>query len=229
MFQFKSVAKSIFPTPSVGYWYKDADTGKEFKASTHKTFESLEYHVSQYRKQNGLPPIENFRECWEHFICVNSPQDKKICCPKEENIARSFKQYVVGGLTYIKSIFQKEQDKFVTQEEAEKRADKCLHCVMNRKNYGHSFAQFYTDKMMAKSVGNRKVKNWNELYTCMGCSCILNSKVWFASNIVGGSLLKGDIVKLRGAKDSSGKPIYCWQLEARDNLNKQGEKVDGKE
>lgn len=230
MFQFKSVAKSVFPTPSVGFWYKDSDTGKEFKASSHKTFEALEYHVSQYRKQNNLPPIENFRECWEHFICSNSPADFKLCCPKEDNIARSFKQYIVGGLSYIKSIFQKETEKFVQKEEAQERANMCLHCAMNRKNYGHSFAQYYTDKLMRRSVGERYVDNWQNLYTCMGCSCILNSKVWFSKDIVGSSLLREDIVKLRGAKDVKGNPISCWQLECKKYVDeKLKEKNNGKE
>lgn len=221
MYQFKSISRSVFPVPSSGFWYKDSDTGKEFKAAAHKTFEALEYHVQQYRKQNNLPPIENFRECWEHFICVNSQKDFKMCCPREDKIARSFKQYIAGGLAYIKSIFQKEEEKFVQKEEAQRRADMCLQCQLNRKNYGHNFAQYYTDKLMRRSVGNRFVNNWQQLYTCMGCSCILNSKVWFNEKTVGTSLLREDIVKLRGAKDSKGKPIKCWQLECKENVDKE--------
>ena len=145
-----------------------------------------------------------------------------MCCPVESTVSRNFRQYISGGLAYLKLITQKEEDKFVTEEEAQKRANICLKCKFNVKNYGHSFAHYYTDKMMAKSVGSRRVKNWQNLFTCKCCSCILNSKVWFSGKIVGGSLLREDIEKMRGAVDYSDNPIKCWQLEERDKLNGKG-------
>ena len=144
-----------------------------------------------------------------------------MCCPVEAQISRNFKQYVSGGIAYIKLLTQKEEDKFVSEEEAQRRADICLKCQFNRKNYGHNFAHYYTDKLMSRSVGNRRVKNWQNLYTCMCCSCILNSKVWFNGKIVGGSLLRDDIEKMKGAKDYSNNPLTCWQLEERKKLNEK--------
>lgn len=221
MLKFRKLNDGIDQVPSVGFSFRDPDTGKEFKGSNYKSFEDLEYHVQHYRTQNNLPQIENFRECWEHYICSNYPTNKNMCCPVEAAISRKFIQYISGGVAYLKLALQKEENKFVEKEEAQRRADLCLKCQLNRKNYGHSFAHYYTDKMMAKSVGNRRVDNWQNLFTCMGCSCILNSKVWFNGKIVGGSLLRDDIEKMKGAKDYSGSPLKCWQLEERDKLNEK--------
>lgn len=199
--------------PIGGFGFTDPDTYKVFSPSNYNTFEELEEHVQRYRQQNGLPEIENFREVWQHYVCSNISAMQGKCCPVEANISRNFKQYVSGAKVYIKALFQKEEEKFVDQAEAERRADICLHCPLNQKNYGHSFAQYYTDKMMRKSVGNRKVSKWHLLYTCGGCTCILNSKVWFSDKIVGQSLMREDISKMRLHNPR------CWQLESRDKLN----------
>lgn len=220
MLKFKKLNASIDTVPSVGFVFKDPDTGMMFKSTSYKCFDDLEEHVQKYREQNDLPPIDNFREVWEHYICSNFPNEQRNCCPVDDKIARTFKQYVKGGLAYVKSILQKDEEKFVEQEEAERRANMCLNCVNNLKNYGHSFSQYYTDKMMARSVGNRRVEKWHMLYTCKCCSCILNSKVWFSDKIIGGSLLREDIEKMKETKDYQGRKFKCWQLEARDKYGK---------
>ena len=110
--------------------------------------------------------------------------------------------------------------KFVDEDEANRRAKLCLNCKNNIKNYGHSFAHYYTDKMMARSVGDRRVRDWQNLFTCKCCSCILNSKVWFSGKIVGGSLLRRDLEELKQSKDYAGKPFKCWQVEAQEELQK---------
>lgn len=222
MLKFKTLNKSVDIVPSVGFTFRDPDTGKEFRGGNYKTFEELEHHVQNYRTQNELPPIENFRECWEHYICTNFPSTNQMCCPVESSVSRNFMQYISGGLAYLKLATQKEEDKFVSSEEAQRRADVCLNCKFNVKNYGHSFAHYYTDKMMSRSVGSRRVKNWQNLFTCKCCSCILNSKVWFSGKVVGGSLLRDDIEQMKEATDYSGNHIKCWQLEERDKLNGKG-------
>lgn len=208
-------------TPICGFTFTDPDTLKEFKAKNYVSFEGLEYHVQNYRVQNNLPPIDNFRDVWEHYICSNYPTMTSNCCPVEGNIARNFKQYISGAKVFIKSLFQKESDKFVSEEIAEQRATKCIGCKYNLENRGHFYAQYYTDKIMSRSVGKRRTKRWDLLYTCAGCSCILNSKVWFSDNIVGKSLMREDIVKLEKAIDVHNQPIKCWQLEARKKLNEK--------
>lgn len=199
--------------PIGGFTFTDPDTFKVFKAENYSSFEALEDHVQAYRLQNGLAPIDNFREVWEHYVCSNNPAMRKECCPVDAVIARNFRQYVSGAKVFIKSLLQKEEDKFVDKKEAERRAELCMNCPFNRKNTGHSLAQFYTDKFMAMSVGNRRVKQWQHLFTCMGCSCILSTKVWFSNKLVGQSLMREDILKMRAMNPR------CWQLEARDKLN----------
>lgn len=209
--------QEIVPIP--GFTFQDPDTFKVFKASSHPSFEALEMHVERYREQNGLPPIADFRAVWEHYICSNYPEMKGHCCPVDGDISRNFKQYVSGAKVFIKSLFQKEDEKFVSSEEAERRASKCLRCRLNQRNLGHYYGQYYTDKLMAKTVGNRRTSHWEMLYTCAGCSCILNSKVWFSKQTVGQSLMREDIQKMLSATDVDGKKFKCWQLECRDGLN----------
>lgn len=199
--------------PIGGFTFTDPDTFRVFHANNYNTFEELEDHVQTYRAQNGLPPITQFREVWEHYVCSNNPAMQRECCPVDAEIARTFRQYVSGAKVFVKSLLQKEEDKFVDKKEAERRAEICMNCPFNRKNTGHSLAQFYTDKFMAMSVGKRRVKQWQHLYTCMGCSCILATKVWFSAKIVGQSMTREDITKMRAMNPR------CWQLEARENLN----------
>ena len=226
MIKFKILNQSIDKVPSCGFSFRDPDTGKEFRGTNYKTFEELESHVQNYREQNGLPKIEEFRKVWEHYVCMNYSSERKNCCPQDDSVSRNFKQYIAGGLAYIKSVMQKEEDKFVDEEEANRRAKLCLNCKNNIKNYGHSFAHYYTDKVMARSVGDRRVRDWQNLFTCKCCSCILNSKVWFSGKIVGGSLLRRDLEELKQSKDYAGKPFKCWQVEAWEALQEAKKKGD---
>ena len=200
-------------TPIGGYAFTDPDTFKVFLPANYQSFEELEDHVQTYREQNGLQPIVNFREVWEHYICSNNPAMKSKCCPVDVDIARTFKQYVSGAKVFLKSLLQKEEEKFVDKLTAEQRAEACLNCPFNRRNTGHSLAQYDTDKYMASVVGNRRVKQWQKLFTCMGCSCILTTKVWWSNKIVGQSLLKDDIIKIKAMNPR------CWQIQARNSLN----------
>lgn len=213
---------NIEEVPVVGFVFEDPDTHKKFRSKSYSCFEDLEKHVQNYRNQNGFPVLDHFREVWEDYICTNFVEMRGKCCPQDGDISRNFKQYVSGAVAYVKSLFQKESDKFVDQVEADRRAEICIKCRLNKKNYGHNFAQYYTDKLMKRSVGERYAKKWNLLYTCEGCSCILNSKVWFSESIVGSSLMRDDIKTI----EESNKD--CWQLECRNNLNNKEKENENK-
>lgn len=198
--------------PVGGIRFIDPDTDFTYNRS-YKSFEELEAHVIEYREQNKLPPIDNLREVWENWICQEFGMEGK-CAPVGENIKRTFEQYIKGGRAWIRTLLKK--DKWVSQEEAEKRAATCADCNQNLVNIGHRHSQFYTDKFMQYQTGGRKTKNDVKLYTCKVCTCLLRSKVHYQDDVVAESLSDTEVGKLmREPKHLSTKaPLRCWQVNS---------------
>lgn len=205
--------------PAGGLRFVDPDTDYEY-SKPYETFEQLEAHVQEYRKQNKLPPLDEFRQVWENWICQEFGMETR-CCPVGEDIKRNFEQYMKGAKAWIRTIFKKE--KWVSQEEANRRAAVCVNCNQNLINIGHRMSQFYTDKFMRHQVGNRKTPSDNKLYTCKICTCILRSKVHYNSKEVSDSLTSTEIGRLSyEPKDvSTRRPVKCWQLQTVEE-NKNG-------
>lgn len=202
--------------PIGGYTFKDPDTG--FDYGKHANFDSLEAHVDTYRQQNSLEAIEHFRTVWEAYVCSNVPQMQSRCCPVTEAVQRKFTHYWSGAKAYIKATFMQE-DSFVPQEEAEKRAARCADCTQNVKNIGHSHSQFYSDKFMRAQVGDRKTPYDKELFTCRICTCLNRAKVHYRDDIVADSLKPSEIARMRTAPRNvkTGGLLRCWQVDAADN------------
>lgn len=198
--------------PVGGIRFVDPDTDFLYNRP-YRSFEELASHVEEYREQNKLTPIENLREVWENWVCQEFGMEKK-CCPVSEDIKRNFEQYVKGAKAWIRTLLKK--DKWVAQEEAERRAAICADCNQNLINIGHRHSQFYSDRFMAYQTGGRKTKNDAKLYTCKVCTCLLKSKVHYQDNEVASSLTDAEVGKLmREPKHlSNNTPLKCWQLEA---------------
>lgn len=198
--------------PVGGFRFVDPDTKFEFNRQ-YRTFEELSAHVFEYRKQNKLPEIEEFRKVWEHFICHEFGMEK-MCCNVDADIERSFEQYLSGARFFVRKIFKGSE--FVSQEIAESRAKVCDDCNQNRVNIGHRMGQMYTDAMMGYMTKGKKTSLDNELKTCNICTCLLRPKVHFPSKEVAESLSDAEVGRLTREPKSlkTGRHLQCWQLAA---------------
>lgn len=198
--------------PIGGFKFKDPDTGFDF-VEDYKNFEELEAAVQAYRENNKLPRINAFRAVWEHYICENVPLMGGRCTDCAENIKRTFKQYFVGGKSFVKAILAGAKA-FVSQEVADRRSAVCAECDQNVRNIGHAHSQFYSDKYIKAQVGARKSFHHEKLKTCKICTCILQAKVFYDDEIVASSITDDELVKLtRLPRDKHGRRLKCWQLE----------------
>lgn len=198
--------------PVGGYRFIDPDTHFVYDKG-YSNFEELEKHVSEYRKQNKLSKIEEFRSVWEHWICNEFGMESK-CCGVSADIERSFEQYLSGAKAYVRRLLSKSN--FVTKEQAEARAAVCVDCDQNLANIGHRMSQMYTDRFMIHQTGGKRTSFDSKLFTCKICTCLLRSKVHYPSKEVAASLSDTEVGKLTRTPRSvsTGHPLKCWQVTA---------------
>lgn len=212
-------------TPVGGFRYVDPDNGFRFERE-YSTFSDLEKHVQEYRSQNKLVTIENFREVWENWVC-QEPNTEKICCPVSKVVARKFHHYVNAGKILVSAALKKVSARFVRQEIADARAKTCLNCRSNVYRIGHKHAGFYAERWASAQASGRSTQYGDRLFTCQVCTCILKAKVHYKSSDIKKSLSSLEIARLKTEpKSIDGKPLKCWQLEAVEKINR-GESDDG--
>lgn len=198
--------------PVGGIRFVDPDTNFKYDKS-YTTFESLAAHVVEHRKQNKLPPIEDFRTVWENWMCHEFGMEEK-CCPVSEEISRTFEQYIAGAKAYVRRIFSKH--KLVDASESERRAKVCFECDQNLVNTGHTMAQFYSDRFMRHQTGGKTTSLDKKLFTCKICTCLIRSKVHYPSAEVAVSLSDTEVGRLAREPKSirTKQKLRCWQLDA---------------
>lgn len=204
--------------PVGGLRFVDPDTQYQYN-KPYRSFEDLETHVQSHRKQNKLPPIDDFRKVWEHWICHQFGMETK-CCEVTADISRTFEQYIQGAKAYVRRMQSSEE--LVSKETAEKRAATCIDCDQNLVNIGHRMSQFYTDRYMKHQVGKSKTDYDKKLFTCKICTCLLRSKVHYPASEVASSLSDTEVGRLSREPRSlkNGQPLKCWQLTALEETRK---------
>lgn len=197
--------------PVGGIRFIDPDTQFQYN-KPYQNFEELEAHVKEFRDQNKLPPIEDFRQVWENWICHEFGMEKN-CCPVSADVERTFEQYIAGATSYVRRLFSKE--KFVKASDSEKRASRCVDCNQNVANIGHRMSQFYTDRFMLHQTGGKRTSQDKKLFTCKICTCLLRSKVHYPAKEVAASLSDTEVGRLAREPRSltNGQPLRCWQLD----------------
>lgn len=92
---------------------------------------------------------------------------------------------------------------YVSQEEADRRANICVNCPNNVFPDKGTFVD-WADRVAEASLVGRKSKHHSELGNCSVCTCLLRSKVFFGGKI--------DISE----KDRENYPSFCWQLDSQN-------------
>lgn len=151
--------------------------------------------IIAYRVQNELPLIDGLNTVIDNYLC-QLPENCGSCQPLEK-LPRGFMSYLKGGMALIKNMIY---SKYVSQEEADRRAVICISCP---KNIFHDMGPFvhWSNEIMVNSVGDRKAKDYEKLGECSCCTCPLRAKVWY-----------GGEIELK-EKELECTPDFCWQRQ----------------
>jgi len=156
--------------------FKDPDTGFHYEEATEK---DLIRRIVHYRAQNELPPIEHLDLVLANYWC-GLPENEGSCQPYGK-LKRGIIAYIKGGIALLETIAY-PREHIVTQEQADKRAEKCLGCVYNVFPDKGAFVR-WSDDIAEASVGDLRAKHYESLGNCEVCSCTLKAKVWYKGSM----------------------------------------------
>lgn len=157
----------------ISFSFVDPDTGYKYLA---KQKPELIDRIVSYRKQNELEPIENLSLVIDNYLC-GLPENFGSC--QDLRLERHLMGYVKGGLALLKNMLYK---KYVSQEEADRRASICITCEHNVFPDKKNFIK-WSDELAESSIGARRSKHHDKLGNCDCCSCPLRCKVWYGDTI----------------------------------------------
>lgn len=182
-----------FQGPSSLY-FKDPDTGQEFKAHTKPELVKL---IRNYRAQNNLEEIDYLSLALDDYLCRQSENAGKCA---EINLKRGFFEYVSGGMALLKNVFYGSKN-MVDQVTAEERASVCVKCPYNTIPAEEGF-EAYTNRLAEAMTGGRKVSVHGDLGECAVCFCCMRAKVFS----------KGPF-KLSEEDRGKMAEVGCWQVK----------------
>lgn len=185
------------------WMFKDPDTKYTYKANNEKELLDL---IISYRTQNELPPIEYLPIVVENYLCQR--RVNLGACEPREPLKRGLFTYLKGGMALVKNLMFK---KFVSLQEADRRARICVQCPLNVFPDKSGFVK-WSDEVANASVGDRRSAYHNALGNCNACGCTLKAKVFY-----------GETLNLSD-KELEAMPEFCWQkqIELRERFTKNG-------
>ena len=185
--------------PEPFFRYRFPSDGYESVATTH---DAWLIDAGMHAAANGLagPSAEEMEDqlCqtlppgWCEFDDENRPRPSTaLDWGNVEAGLKTFGRWIVGGC------------KFVSQEEADRRALVCTRCYLNVSLGGCSGCQ----RMIAEVVGNKTTKYDFALRACGVCKCVLKAKVHFPQ-----SILDKENQTLQEMY-----PSFCWNRKDGEN------------
>lgn len=184
--------KKFLPFATSKIWqFTDPDTGF---IHTGRDKPDLIKKILGYRDQNDLDPIDQLGAVVDNYLC-ELPINLGSC--KNYKLERGFLKYIKGGIALLINM---AYDKFVSQDEADRRSSICLGCPHNIFPDKGGFIT-WADEMAKSAIGDRKSKFHKELGNCSVCSCPLRAKVFFGGKL---SLSKQEMIEM---------PEFCWQKQ----------------
>lgn len=183
--------------------FRDPDTNFEYE---EKTQEALVKRIVHYRAQNRLAPLQHLDLVLPNYWC-GLPENDGNCelCPLHNKMKRKLWQYIKGGIALVETLAYPDEH-IVSQEEAEKRAAKCINCVYNTFPDKDLFVK-WSDEIAEAVVGAKKSVHHEKLGNCEVCSCTLKYKIFY----------KGEM-GLDEEQKRKMQEVGCWQPEAdKDN------------
>ena len=170
------------------YVFVDPDTQYNYEAPTK---EALISHITVYREQNQLPPLQALDAILQNYWC-SLPENLHLC--RDVPLKRGWFKYLRGGIALLENVFYGE-DNMISPTLAEKRAQICTSCPYNVFPDKTGFLA-WSDELAENATGGKKVPSHDNLGNCAVCSCTLKAKVWY-----------------KGPFKQEDFPSHCWQLK----------------
>lgn len=177
-------------TPQI-YRFKSADSipGEEAKLFESNDLNLVLAQVTQYRHENKLKPIKFLKE----LVVDYTMRSDETLAPyttyyqTNEQVHLSAKEHMLGAAAYLraKTVMSNEQ-LFVAQDKAEKRALTCLNCprhipMLN----GHTVnSPSLAQSQFARLAADKKTTVDNALMICGVCTCLCKAKVHFQLDFI---------------------------------------------
>lgn len=188
--------------PPGGWYYKDPETGREFKPVA---FDDMLTMIKAHRRANNLPIPANLKEQVEEQVCQHVPpewcqgRDPKKHPVEPLNFDQALQGTAVLGSLLVHLAMGKS---FVDQDEANRRARICYNCHYNTGISGCSNCSMgKVREAVSKIVGDRTTEGESRLQACKICGCALKAKVWFPLEI---------LQKHMSAEQNEQFPEWCW-------------------
>ena len=184
-------------TPPDWFRFKHPETGYVSRrmSTRHNWIEDIKIH----RQSNNLPPVsaaEAEDQCCRTIDLNGASTNQAIIVPMfrhrfgwNELVSgmQAFGNLMLGGF------------KFVSQEEANRRAKICASCFLNTNPEGCGACQRMAS-LITGDVAKKKAPYDESLMACAVCKCANKSKVWFRLE---------DIPVINEQQNAF--PSFCWQ------------------
>lgn len=188
--------RNLTTSPKGGFTFKEPSTGRVF---FHKHPRALLKQVLNYRAELGLDVDGGWEErFWDEYC----RQHEEMACDDTEG--GTWFPNMVTIWNFLQSMWKwlRTGGNFVSQEEAERRANVCLSgangepCPLNRPS-GICWGCKNLSTEIRNLLNGRKTKYDSQLQVCIGCGCNLDTKIWFPNESL--------------VVDEAKLPSFCWQ------------------
>ncbi len=203
-------------TPAVYRFRQNEEVHGEQKLFEAADINLLLAQIIQYRSENKLPDIAYLKEVILDFTMRSEPAYEPYIqyYQTSEEVHVSAKQFLLGALAFMKAkTIKNQEDLFVPQAKAEKRALTCLNCprhLVQVNGYTVDTPSLIQSRFM-QLAGDRKTSVDGALKLCGVCTCLTKAKVHFTLDFIKSAstpqLMQSFKQKYMGL---DGHPHVCW-------------------
>ena len=188
-------------SPPGGWEYTVPETGLTIKAPLAKI---LKGRVKAHLEANGFPVPEPWDVWFEDALCRQSQKGPPWCGKDTPVVSEQVKLLTSGKVErFVKTVIQALKDKkFVSHEEAQRRADICAACPMAT-SVGMCFGCSSIMSAATRALRGREVVLPKDKTVCSACGCWISAK----------ALLDNETLN---KAEGSNRPPYaegCWRLQ----------------
>lgn len=202
--------------PPGGFGYRQPETGQTLDGQSLTGTVDL---VFRHRLANSLPRAtqEEVDEDVQHQICVRC--GREWCSNTKLSFLGegvSFEKLKAGTFSLatwaITSI--RGQDPYVSEEEANRRAEICSRCWANKAIsgcYGCGLGDRIRE-VLVEAKGDRRTQYDDQLQACLVCGCSNQAQVWIKPEILAAGMTDQQREVYREAQ------VGCWKAECKQSL-----------
>lgn len=197
---------NVHECPPGGWHYVQPESGRVFESYDYSTWIN---QIRDHRLANGYPISADWELELQNDLCRRHPEWGNVVCHRLDGKSFPRRLSFSATLSFLNMLGQwvKKGAHFVTQEEAERRANICATCPMNVPiAFGCAVCYSQVQEVIAWLGGQTKTERDDQLGICGICSCSLKPSVHFP--------LEAQQANLTDEMKEQFKSLgYCWKAE----------------